>query len=152
MALAELPPLTKIEARGPWGTVESFITSNNKCPAGDFLDHLKTISAKKKDNVKATAYFKFIVLFDQMAKTGQVQRKRFRSEMQGFYAFAHEHRNVQYRFPCFSDGRRWILTHGFAKPGAQEGLGEWPQREIDRAVELRKEYFLRKKLTTKGNP
>ncbi len=70
---------------------------------------------------------------EQMADYGSVSPKRFKKEMESFYAFRHEVRNVQIRFPCFQDGNRWVLTHGFIKPGAQKGMGEWPSAEVERA-------------------
>ena len=93
---------------------------------------------------QATARARFYVLFVQMANYGHVSTKRFKKEMDSLYAFRHEVRNLQIRFPSFSDGNRWILTHGFRKPGAKEGLGKWPDSEIRRANEIMAEYFRRK--------
>jgi hypothetical protein len=93
-----------------------------------------------------------MVLFQQMANSGNVSPKRFKKEMGPFFAFRHEVRNVQLRFPCFQDGNKWIITQGFIKPGAKGGLGAWPQSEIDRADELREVYFQRKKELEKKNP
>ena len=85
------------------------------------------------------------------ARYGNVQSKRFKKEMGKLYAFRHEIDNRQIRFPCFQDGNRWILTHGFIKPGAQKKKGKWPQGEIDRAGSIGAEYFRRKKLIV-GDP
>jgi hypothetical protein len=106
---------------------------------------LEAIREKGKDQPQATAAARFLVLFQQMADNGRVSPKRFGSEPENLWAFKHEVRNQQIRFPCFPDGRRWILTHGFVKPGAKRGLGRWPEREIRRALEVRAEYFERKK-------
>lgn len=76
-----------------------------------------------------------------MANFGRLSPKRFDKEMRDLYAFKFEARNVQIRFPCFPDGRKWIVTHGFRKPGAKKGRGKWPQEEINRALEIQREYY-----------
>jgi hypothetical protein len=88
-----------------------------------------------------------MVLFQQMADYGRLSWKRFKSEMRDLYAFRHEVRNLQIRFPCFQDGNRWLLTHGFVKPGAKRGLGDWPEQEVKRAREIAAEYWHRKRQT-----
>jgi len=114
-------------------------------PAEDFLEKdCQYIREKTKDVPEATARARFMVLFQNMANYGRIQPKRFESEMGRLWAFKHEVRNIQIRFPCFQDGNRWILTHGFKKPGAKRGLGHWPQHEIDRANEIAKVYDSRK--------
>jgi len=67
-------------------------------------------------------------------------RNKFKSEQGQLFAFSLELNNVQYRFPCFRDGARWVVTHGFKKPGAQKGKGKWPKSEIDRANRIMGEY------------
>ncbi len=103
-------------------------------PAKDFLRSLTDVARAR-----------FTVLFQHMANYGTVSAKRFKPEMQRLFAFRHEVHKRQIRFPCFQDGKRWILTHGFFKPGAQKGKGKWPQREIDRAEEIRGAYYTRKR-------
>ena len=71
--------------------------------------------------------------------------------MDVFWAFRHEVRNRQIRFPCFQDGNKWIVTHGFFKPGAQKGMGGWPEAEIRRAKEIMAEYYQRKKAAQSGS-
>jgi Phage derived protein Gp49-like (DUF891) len=117
-------------------------------PARQFLEeNLETIREGGKDKPQSTARARFMVLFQTMADYGRIQRQRFSSEMDGLFAFKKEVRNVQIRFPCFQDDDKWILTHGFIKPGAQRGLGDWPEAEIDRAKQIRGEYFeLKKKI------
>jgi hypothetical protein len=61
------------------------------------------------------------------------------------FGTASEVSNLQIRFPCFQDGNRWILTHGFIKPGAQKKKGAWPEKEVVRPNETMSEYFQRKK-------
>lgn len=133
-------PATKVLASGTWGTVECVVLKSGKIPAEEFLDDLEQVKASKSNGK-----VKFAVLFQAMANTGRVQPKRFKSEMDGLSAFRHEIGNVQYRFPCFRDGNKWIVTHGFKKPGAKKGLGNWPQAEEERAKKIRDEYFMSRK-------
>jgi hypothetical protein len=117
-------------------------------PAEVFLRELEEVREKGKDKPQTTARARFLQLFQQMADYGRVSPKRFSVEMQGLYAFKHEVRKVQIRFPCFPDGPDWILTHGFFKPGAKKGRGQWPENEVNRALEIRAEYFQKKQSAT----
>jgi hypothetical protein len=144
--VSEKIPLTYVVARGQACTVECVVRLSGEAPARDFLEtELEQIREKGKERPEAMARARFLVLFQQMADYGRVSPKRFKAEMDGLSAFRHEVRNKQIRFPCFRDGSRWILTHGFVKPGAKKGMGAWPKREIGRAKDLRGEYFSRKK-------
>lgn len=124
--------------------MECAVLANGNCPALDFLNEIESIREKSKDKPEANAKARFVFLFQLMANHGQVSPKRFGPEMDGLYAFKHEVRKVEIRFPCFMDGGKWILTSGFQKPGAQSGLGGWPSSEIDRAQRHRRDYFARK--------
>jgi hypothetical protein len=139
--VAILAPLTELVAEGTWGTVEFAVRQSGGVPAKEFFDSLP---GKAKP--------RFAVLFQHMANYGSVSDKRFKKEMGKLFAFRHEVGKRQIRFPCFQDGNRWILTHGFFKPGAQKGMGKWPEREIKRAQEMETEYWARKKQaeTTRG--
>lgn len=144
--MSEPVPLTRAVASGAWGAVECAVRASGKSPAHDFLlQDLVAINEKSKDDPAGTAYARFLVLFQTMANYGRVSGKRFGKEMGSLFGFKHEVRKVQIRFPCFPDGNRWILTHGFIKPGAQKKLGEWPASEVKRANEIMIEYFERKK-------
>lgn len=125
---------TVIAASGDWGSVEFAVRLSGRIPGKEFLT----------ENLDAKGQAKFNHLFHQMAATGRLRDNRFRPEAEHFFAFSHEVRNVQIRFPCFNDGRRWIVTHGFAKQGAQKGRGKWRQSEIDRAIEIQAEYLILK--------
>jgi hypothetical protein len=145
--------LTVVVAQGNWGTVECAVRVSGKVPAQDFLDKdCEEIREKGKNHPQSTARARFMFLFQQMANYGveNVSHKRFKKEMDRFYAFKHEVKKVQIRFPCFQDGNKWILTHGFIKPGAQKGRGDWPKSEIERAEEIMSEYFQRKKAAADG--
>jgi hypothetical protein len=127
-------PITKVLARGAWGTVECAVRKSGDAPAEEFL---RTLS----DEARA----RFMVLFQHMANYGKVAPKRFKAEMKKLSVFRHEIENRQLRFPCFQDGKRWIITHGFVKPGAKKKKGKWPQTDVERAIAIRDEYWERKK-------
>ena len=134
--MAKAAALTKQVSAGNWGRVLAVISKSfGGCLAEKFLNSLSA-----SDQAKCFA------VFDQMASYGpeQVNKKRFKSEMDGLCAFKFEIDKRQIRFPCFRDGNCWIITHGFFKPGAQQGLGDWPNEHIDRAKNIRDEYIQRK--------
>jgi hypothetical protein len=141
--MSSLNPLTEVVAEGSACTVECVVRTSGDAPAREFLEELEGLTEKGKDRPDSSACARFMVLFQQMANYGHVSSKRFSKEMGDLYAFKHEVRNRQIRFPCFQDGSKWILTHGFFKPGARKKLGQWPAAEIKRAQEMR-EYFARK--------
>ncbi len=127
-------PLTEIIAKGRWGTVECAVRASGETPARDFLETVcEGVREKGKDKPRATAHARFLVLFQQMANYGQLSHQRFKKEMGKLSAFRHEVRNKQIRFPCFQDGTRWILTHGFIKGRAEKrraNIGEELRRPI----------------------
>jgi hypothetical protein len=144
-------PLTEFVAKGRWGTVEYAVRPSGEAPAKDFFEKdCEEIREKGKNEPLATASARFAVLFQQMADYGRVSPKRFKSEMGRLFAFRNEVRNVQIRFPCFQDGNRWILTHGFIKPGARKGQGQWPENEVQHANDTMNEYFQRKERAAGG--
>jgi hypothetical protein len=127
------PPLLYQLANGDWGTVDAVVLTNGNCPARKF------VFEELARNERARA----LNLFQVMADQGSVPSKRLKSE-EGFQAFSIEVNNRQIRFPCFQDGQRWVVTHGFIKPGAKKGRGPWPRSEIDRANRIIAEYRSRK--------
>jgi hypothetical protein len=136
--------LTVVVAEGAWGTVECVVRPSGESPARDFLEaDLEALREGGKRKPLATAKARFMVLFQMMANYGEIQGERFKSEMDGLCAFRHEVKNVQIRFPCFRDGNKWILTHGFTKK-AKKGSGAWPESEVDRAEQIRGEYNAKK--------
>jgi hypothetical protein len=125
--------------------VECVVRISGKIPANEFLDHdLEQLRIKGKSEPESTARAKFQFYFQQMANYGNLSPKHYDKEMGNLFAFKHEIRNKQIRFPCFRDGSKWLLTHGFFKPGAKRRRGRWPQNEIDRANEIMGEYWYRK--------
>jgi hypothetical protein len=113
---------------------------NGRCPTLEFLNEIEPIREGPKSKPDSSAKARFLFLFQQMADYGRVSSKRFYKEMGELWTFAHEVRNLQIRFPCFRDGNKWIVTHGFIKPGAQKGLGKWPDSEVRRAEEIMAHY------------
>lgn len=107
--------------------------SSGRKPALEFIE-------EQRPEVQAP----FLVLFQHMANYGAVQAKRFKKEMGKLYAFRHEIGKRQIRFPCFLDGNRWIITHGFVKPGSK-GMGKWPPDQVNRAERIQAEYWERKR-------
>jgi hypothetical protein len=149
--VSKAAPLAIVIARGRCGTVESVVLENGSAPAIMFLDNdLAQLREGRKDQLHKTAKARFMFQFQQMANEGEVSPKRYKSEMNGLCAFRHEVKNSQIRFPCFRDGTKWILTHGFIKPGAKDGLGDWPDSEVRRATEIMAEYWRRKKALSKS--
>ncbi len=144
--MSELAPITKVIARGNACMVECVVCLSGEAPAEEFLQNeLELIREKGKDDPQTTARARFMVLFQMMANYGRVSPKRFKKEMGKLYAFKHEVKNLQIRFPCFQDGHKWIVTHGFIKPGAQKKKGDWPDSEVARAEKIMAEYWARNK-------
>jgi len=126
------------------------VKESGSCPGREFFEgECEQIREGGKHKPEATARGRFAVLFQQMANYGNVSPKRFKKEMGALFAFSHEVANTQIRFPCFQDGVKWIVTHGFCKPGAKKGRGQWPDSEVKRAEEIMAEYFRRKQSITK---
>lgn len=143
--------LTELVARGANGTVEFAVRASGACPALDFFENdCEQIRAGGKEKPESTARARFAVLFQARANSIEMSAKRFKKEMGKFFAFRHEVRGIQIRFPCFQDGTKWIVTHGFCKPGSKKGLGNWPDSEVQKADDIRKEYFARKQAIEKA--
>ncbi len=150
--MAKIARPTFIAASGAWGTVEFAVLQSGKIPAKLFFDvDCKQIREKGADEPQASAQARFLILFQHMANYGPAEMpdKRFKKEMGNLWAFRHEVANIQIRFPCFRDGNAWIVTHGFVKPGARKGLGDWPQSEVHRAQSIEVEYWQRTQLSRK---
>ena len=117
--------------QGGWGTVEFAVLESGKVPAKDFFE-----------SMAPSAQASFLDTFQAMADYGVVPRKRFkRMGAQGTFRDV----NLQVRFPCFRDGKSYILTHGFNKPGAKKGKGKWPKSELKKAGDIEKQYWERRK-------
>jgi len=63
------------------------------------------------------------------------------SGTEGLYEIRVEYQSNIYRiFCCFDEGKLVILFNGF-----QKKTQKTPKNELDKAIELKKEYFLQKK-------
>ncbi|MBC8218456.1 MAG: hypothetical protein H8E73_08330 [Planctomycetes bacterium] len=125
-------PPQLVVPEGPWGTVEFAIRTSGKMPAQKFLRDLGDDAARA------------MALFREMVEYGRVLNSvRFSQEAGKIYAFKHRlaKKNRQVRWPCFQIGNRWLLTHGFFKPGAQRGRGKWPREELQRALQIKREHL-----------
>jgi hypothetical protein len=132
--VATVARLRENVTKGAWGTVDFAVLESGKIPAKEFFDEEMSVAERAS----------FLDVFQNMADFGVVPSKRFHT-MGKISAF----RDVksQIRFPCFRDENRWILTHGFFKPGARnKKKGKWPTTEIVRAKGIHEEYLARKKL------
>ncbi|WP_197526747.1 type II toxin-antitoxin system RelE/ParE family toxin [Botrimarina colliarenosi] len=112
--------------------------ANGDSPVQDWLDGLhKEIGIKEAKKVRN----KFKALFNQMAANGEIPNpSRFSGERGDIHAFKFAWNKRLYRIACFQDGKKWVLTHGFVKPGAQKGKGKWPTEELDRADRIQAEH------------
>jgi hypothetical protein len=139
-------PLTVVIVEGKSCSVEFAVRTNGSCPGREFFEgECKEIREGPKTKPESSAHDKFMLLFQQMSEHENLSPKRFKKEKGKFFAFSHEVKNIQIRFACFLDGSRWVITHGFCKPGSKKGLGKWPEAQNMRAEEIRDEYFIRKK-------
>jgi hypothetical protein len=143
-------PKTNLVAKPGVCSVEAVVLDSGHCPAAEFLDEIESIREGAKSKPSSSAKARFLYLFQQMADYGRVSPKRFGPEMEGLFAFKHEVRNIQIRFPCFQDGNKWVLTSGFKKPGAKKGLGQWPESEVRKAKEIMAHYKRQCEICRKG--
>ena len=78
----------------------------------------------------------------QLAETERMVPARFLRKLSGteLYEFRIRWESNIYRLLCFfARGNKVVITHGFAKKAQKT-----PQREIQRAERLRRDYFARK--------
>lgn len=139
---------THIVVVGKRRTVEYAVRDDGSKPAKDFLDALE---AKEKAAV--------VALLSHLAEVGEEgfhNRKRFRQERPPIWAIkrkaaqgkkekskkkSKEKRASRLiRLPCFRDGDRWIITHGFWKPPTKS---EWPEEEFTLAFKIMNEQLSR---------
>lgn len=89
------------------------------------------------DNVKA----KFFWLFEQMSEQGKVLTHGFKHEKEEIFTFYCEIKRIQYRMPCVSDGRKWIISHGFKKKCSGGGKVKWRESDFERVRTIIAEYY-----------
>lgn len=133
----------KLAAKGTWGSVEYAEESPGSYLAEDYLtvDIYRELGKDDADKVKK----KMLTLFQQMANRGVISNpSRFSHESGEIHGFKWNFKNKLVRVACFQCGRRWVLTHGFFKPGAQKKKGTWPKEHIERAEKIMDAYKARK--------
>lgn len=82
---------------------------------------------------------KLLAIFEYITENGYSHRMS--PEREPIHGIKLEFKKKLIRFACFRDGRAWVLTHGFFKPGAQKKLGKWPPTQLDRAERIRTEHL-----------
>ncbi len=117
--------------------IDTITKANGNCPSQEFYDGLE-----KK--VRA----KFIAIFDgiESSADGTLHDTDKLEKLHGKHT--HDlwemkvfHNGRWYRFLCYRDGRAWKLTHGFTK-----NTNKTPPNEIERGVEILKEYLRTKEV------
>ena len=89
------------------------------------------------ESLQLSSRVKFVRLFDWMLQQGKIINKQKFKKLQGDYGLW-EFISLPYRVFAFRDGSTWVLTNGFEKKSSRT-----PQNEINRGVEIMKEYFER---------
>ena len=110
-------------------TIEFFRTENGKIPTAEFLDTLSDRVVQK------------IIAVIELLETERIVPAKFFKKLVDTELWECRIRwesNI-YRLFCFFDrDNKVVITHGFAKKTQKT-----PRREIDRAMEYRREYFSR---------
>ena len=111
-------------------TIEFCATRTGTVPTEEFLDTLTDKAVQK------------IIAVMELAETERIVPTRFFKRLSGteLYEFRIRWESNIYRLLCFFDrNSKVVITHGFVKKEQKT-----PQREIQRAERLRKDYFTRK--------
>lgn len=106
------------------------MTITGTVPAEEFLDTLSDKVVQK------------IIAVMELAETEPIVPTKFLRKLSGteLYEFRIRWESNIYRLLCFFDrNSKVVITHGFAKKAQKT-----PQREIQRAERMRKDYFARK--------
>jgi len=134
---------THIVAEGARRTVEYAVRDDETMPAWGFI---KSLEAREKAAVQA-----FLRHLADVGEEGIHNKKRFRRERDAIWAVKRratkgkrgeskeKRASSLIRLPCFRDGNRWILTHGFWKPPK----AKWPEAEFTLAFEIMNEQLSR---------
>jgi len=129
MAKQPITRQERIVSSGMWGTVEYATNARGELPAKEFLDGLD-----------AEDLAKLYGLFQWMADSGQIRNKsKFKHERGRIYTFKKNTNDCRMmRVPCFQIGNRWLLTHGFIKPGQDK----WRPEYFTTAERIMNEYLV----------
>jgi hypothetical protein len=128
--MAKSAPVRKFAIRkGRWGSVEYALGANKKREAEEFynIDLIKIFGKTDGEKVRR----RLMAIFEYVADHGY--SPRMSPERDYIHGIKWEFSKKLIRFACFQDGKCWVLTHGFFKPGAKKKLGAWPPEHLDRA-------------------
>jgi len=124
------------------------ITSDDNVQYG-ISNYCRIIYARRKNGALPAKEFllsldigtrvKFARLLDWLLEQGKITNVQKLKKLQG-KSELWEFRVLPYRLFAFQDGNTWVLANGFEKKADKT-----PQVEINRGVEIRKEYFERKR-------
>lgn len=109
--------------RGTWGSIHLAVQRDGTSLADDFIQGLSD-----SDRIKLLALLKRAADMGPMNIHDGEKFKKLEGTIFEFKVF-------QIRMPCFYDGRKIILTHGFKKK-----KDKTPPAEIQRAARIQKEY------------
>jgi len=137
--VAKRAPARKFAFRGGrWGSVEYAVGANLTYEAEDFyLNELPRIFGKSNGR---KVQRRLLAIFENIANYGY--SPRMSGERGDIHGVKWEFSKKLIRFGCFQDGKCWVLTHGFFKPGAQKKKGVWPTEQLDRADRIRQEHLM----------
>src|SRR3569833_2886356 len=89
-------------------TVEFAVLDDRSMPAKPYYDSLS-----KADRAGLFGYMQHLACIGEINN----QPKKFQHERGPFWAFKRKGQNARMiRLPCYQEGLRWIITHGFDKP------------------------------------
>jgi hypothetical protein len=138
--MAASAPIRKYATKpGHWGVVEYAIALNGKCDSEKFF-HVEIVRKFGK-TLGENLQFKLMAIFEVISNYGNSPKMSL--ERKPIHGIKLEYKKSLVRIACFQQGRSWVLTNGFFKPGAQKGLGAWPTEELDRADRIMNEHIKR---------
>ena len=115
--------------------LEFYVSEKGECPATEYLDGIQ-----EKDRCKC---LKWIQLLEEHGP--QLHRPFADYLKDGIYELRTRFKNMQHRFLFFYHGKFIVVTHGFLKKShAVE------EREIEKALDLKKDWLKRYKLKGGG--
>lgn len=141
---------THIAAQGPLRTVEYAVRNDESMPAREFI--------RKLEPGDRAEVFQFLQHLADNGEQAVSNSKRFKKEREGLWAYKKKapqgkrknkgkRKSQMMRIPCFREGRRWILTHGFWKPPQSK----WPEAQFALAFEIMNEQLAREARWRKEN-
>ena len=119
-----------IAVDGAKRTIEYAVRADGTSPAQQFVEGLVL-----------SDQMKLATLFKRMADHGRIQDGQKFKRLEGeIWEFKIRTKDTGLRVPCFSDGKTWVLTHGFLKKEDAAAPSE-----ISRAHRIRSEDLSRKR-------